>query len=57
MIMNTVYYGNHAYGVEAAARQFLEAREEPVAAQSALLAGSPGPGHDPSTIHRLLRPP
>ncbi|HEY2326244.1 MAG TPA: transglycosylase domain-containing protein [Gaiellaceae bacterium] len=52
---NTVYYGNHAYGIEAAAQTyFSEHASELTLAQSALLAGLPqapsvyDPFHNPS---------
>ena len=40
--MNTVYYGNHAYGVEAAARTYFSRRAKKLSLlQAALLAGLP----------------
>ena len=40
--MNTVYYGNHAYGVEAAAQTYFSRRASKLSLlQSALLAGLP----------------
>ncbi len=52
--MNQVYYGNHAYGIEAAARTYysLPARKLTLA-QSALLAGLP---QAPSTYDPFLQP-
>ena len=39
--MNPVYYGNHAYGVEAAARTYFSSRRASSTCRSALLAGLP----------------
>ena len=40
--MNTVYYGNHAYGVEAAAQTYFSRRAKKLSLlQAALLAGLP----------------
>ena len=37
--MNTVYYGNHAYGIEAAAQTYFARPAQLTLMQSALLAG------------------
>ena len=51
--MNTVYYGNHAYGIEAGA-DFARPARKLTLMQSALLAGLPqAPSvYDPSSIRR-----
>jgi penicillin-binding protein 1A len=50
--LNTVYYGNHAYGVEAAAQTYFSKRaSELTLVQSALLAGLPQAPSDYDPFH------
>ena len=51
--MNQVYYGNHAYGIEAAAETYFSKRaRELTLAESALLAGLPQAPSDYDPFHR-----
>ena len=53
--MNAVYYGNHAYGIEAAAQPYFERRAATLTLdQSALLAGLPQAPSVYDPIHRPL---
>ena len=53
--MNAVYYGNHAYGIEAAAQTYFSRRASTLTLdQSALLAGLP---QAPSVYDPIHRPP
>ena len=53
--MNAVYYGNHAYGIEAAAQTYFSARARNLTLdQSALLAGLPQAPSVFDPIHRPL---
>src|SRR5256885_2450893 len=53
--MNAVYYGNHAYGIEAAAQTYFSRRAKTLTlAQSALLAGLPQAPSVFDPIHRPL---
>jgi penicillin-binding protein 1A len=54
--MNQVYYGNHAYGIEAAAQTYFSRPAEDLTLdQSALLAGLPQAPSDVDPLHAPLR--